>query len=152
MNATELLALATDDDAKRALDVLLKGLSVQQPALAPYLNDEQTLQSIVQDAAPNEAAQVTSLEQGDPRAIRALLMQLATSDRADAVAAALTQRQKLIEPVTTAVVLAGIVLLLSTSFSVEFENVDGKKKLKVNVAKKETTEGLLARFFDLFKG
>jgi hypothetical protein len=55
-----------------------------------------------------------------------------------------------LEPVTTALVLAGIIFLLSTRINIEYENQDGKKTLKVKVEKPKTSEKLLEKFFPLF--
>ncbi len=88
-----------------------------------------------------------------PKAIRAVLLEMAgdPSLRLRLEAAIEGYRPKLIEPVTTSLALAGIVMLLSTHVKVDYENKNGKKSLAVHVEKKPTATSILSKFFGFFK-
>jgi len=142
-----MLASLTDGDAERTLNIVLKGVTIRQPELAGALGDAEGLSAIFAD----DRLSKLSGEQ-NARAIRAVLVQMLDSaDLAPRVVAAMKSgRNSLIEPITTALVLAGIVLLLQTEGSVEVASEGGKTSFKVKVEKKATSDTILGKFFSLF--
>ena len=60
------------------------------------------------------------------------------------------RRPTLLEPITTAIVLASLVMVLSANFAVDVEKKDGKTSLKLHIDKKPTANAILKRFFNLF--
>jgi hypothetical protein len=60
-------------------------------------------------------------------------------------------REKLIEPVTSAIVLAGIVLILSTEVKAKFVQGDGQRRWEIDVEKKAVTAEILSKFFEVFR-
>lgn len=148
MDVMMRLALATDDEVEGALQVLLKGFTIARPEIAPVIEDERELRELLK----REASEALSAE-NEPKgkALRAVAVQLArNAEFASRVDAALDARKKLIEPVTTALVLAGIVMLLSTEFDIEHKNVDGKRSTTIHLQKKATSDDILKKFFGLF--
>lgn len=149
MTAMKRVALANDQHARNALQVLLKGWTEDRPELAPLVGSKQELERLVE-----ESADLPKLLQADEAsAARAILVQLAEDDAgAVRVDAALGERKKLIEPVTTALVLAGIVMLLSTEIEVDSKVVDGKRSTNVHIKKGPTSDSILGKLFSLFGG
>jgi hypothetical protein len=160
-NEQRLAALAAmaDGDAENCIRVLLKGLVETAP------RDD------FRKAITNESAVVRSLrdlaaECGQPaafptepaagldrtRAVRALLIEFAVNDDlARSLDDALTNtRQKLVEPIATALVLTGIVFVLSLEIDAEAKTVDGKTEWSLRVKKRPTADKVLAKFWGLF--
>jgi hypothetical protein len=59
-------------------------------------------------------------------------------------------RPVMLEPVTTALVLAGIIFVLSLDIEVAYEDGNGKKKIKIVVKKKPTSAKILEKFWKFF--
>jgi len=85
--------------------------------------------------------------------MRAILQEAANDPAlAPRIEAWLTGSRKLLfEPITTTLILAGIVVVLSTSVKIEYENKDGKKHLKVSVDKKATPASLIKKVLSFAK-
>ncbi|MGB8644419.1 MAG: hypothetical protein WCF84_04230 [Anaerolineae bacterium] len=149
------LALLTDAEAEMCLNGLLKGLTVVEPEYAALVARPEEMESLlaqVAEQAGRPALTVPVSPHPDPKAVRTILVQAAQDPELSPKLEAWLQtaRPKLIEPVTTALVLAGIVLLLSTHVKVEYEDKGGKKHLKVMLEKKPTANKILDKFFGLF--
>ncbi len=149
------LALLTDNEAEQCLNNLVNGLTIRSPEYLSLLQSpEKMAEVITSDPAGdlNTAIQIDEpAPQKRPAAIRLILSEIAgneeLSPRLEAVID--NRRNTLLEPVTTALVLAGIVLVLSTSVEVEYENEDGKRNLKVKVVKPTIKQNLLEKFFPI---
>ncbi len=157
MNLNKQLALMSDADAEICLNGILKGLITVQPLYAELLNSPGEMEKIVGMAAPGFKQSFSKLKevitQEQPRAIRVLLIEMAEDPSLSVRLEAWlkTARPKLLEPVTSALVLAGIIMVLSAHINIEYENNDGKKHLKVKVEKNPTTSKILEKFFTFFK-
>jgi len=151
------LALLTDAEAELCLNGILKGLAAMNQKYAELLASPEDMAIVIQTAASHIGQQVTNIgevtPQERPKAIRIILAEVAEdpvlSPRLEAWLN--TVRPKLLEPVTSALILAGITFLLSTHIDIEYENQNGKKKLKVKVEKKPTAEKILRKFFSFFR-
>jgi len=149
MTVMKRVALADDQQACNAVQVLLKGWSEARPEIASLVGSKQDLESLVRESTDLPKL----LQANEARAARAILVQLAEDEEgASRVEAALKERKKLIEPVTTALVLAGIVMLLSTEVEIDSKVVDGKRSTSVHIKKGPTSDGILGKFFSLFGG
>jgi len=151
------LALLTDAEAEQCLNGVLKGLMVAQPEYADLLSAPDQMAQVVQAAAADagqaalQIGEVTSPER--PKAIRAILAELAEDPALNPRLEAWlnTARPTLLDPVTSALVLAGIIMVLSTHIRVEYEDKGGKKHLRVKVEKKPTADKIMTKFFGFFQ-
>jgi hypothetical protein len=57
----------------------------------------------------------------------------------------------LIDPITTTLILAGVVAALSTHIKIQYENKGGKKHLKITVEKKPTAKSIIAKVLGFAK-
>lgn len=158
MDVAELyrqLAMLTDVQAERCLQGVLEAFAARSPELRKFLGTEQAVaESMAQagrlaglgDKVPRQLSEGAVKDR--PAAIRMLLVEIAGDERRrDDLAAWLRgNRPTLFDPITAALVLAGIVFVLKLDISVEVE--DGK--VSGHVKKAPTDSGLLARFFGLF--
>src|SRR5581483_1142001 len=118
MDVITALAGASDAEAEAYLNTVLKGWMATQPAYANLVTSPESLSEAVASAAaqvgkPVAGAEIAAEER--PKGIRAVLVEMAGDEsfRPRLEAAIEGYRPKLIEPVTTSLVLAGIVMLLS---------------------------------------
>lgn len=156
MDLYQELALLTDAEAELCLNGVLKGLVATQPDLAEAMAEPKEMAKAVQMTAgelgkPLAAVSESKLKQR-PKALRVVLVQIAEDPtlRPRLEAWLTTARPKLLEPVTSALVLAGIIMILSTHVSVEYEVKNGKKNLRVKIEKKPTAAKILEKFFPFF--
>jgi hypothetical protein len=156
MNTLEQVALLTDQEAESCLNGLLKGLSITDPTFKRLLRSPTDIQDAVRLVSADLGTEISQTDEPStdqrPKVIRTVLVQIAKNPTLSPRLGnwLKTARPKLLEPVTTSLVLAGIVFVLSTDVKVEYANVAGKKKLKVKVEKKATASKLLEKFFALF--
>ena len=152
----------TDDDTQKCLNAVLEGMVAASPALEEVLSspEGEDASEIIRKAA----AQVSVPEPGriaegaitDRRhAVKVILKEMAINPELKLRIEnwlATPQRAELFEPITTALVLAGIVAVLSTDVDFHYEDKEGKRHLRIAVHKKANTETLLSKFFGLFGG
>lgn len=156
MDLYERLAQLTDAEAELCLNGVLKGLAEMQPKYADLLASPQEMASIIRTVASDSQQALPSVgeptPQDRPKAIRVILTEIAEDPTLNPRLEAWldTARPKLFEPVTSALVLAGIIFLLSTHVTIEYDNQAGKKKFKVKIEKKPTDIKILQKFFDFF--
>lgn len=150
MNLIVRLALATDEDIDRALKVMMKGLTIERKEIDDLVSDEKAFRKEMARALPASVKLETSAKGREVQLLRAIAVDLA-GNRALAARLdkALSQGKKLIEPVTTLLVLAGIVMVLSTNIEFEHSNKGGKRSTKIVLRKKSTSDAILKKFFDL---
>jgi hypothetical protein len=149
------LALLTDAEAKRCLDWIVRVYGAQNSDLRKLLGTEQALAACVIQAAQlaNLGSKVPRVEETSVKnqsaAIREILVQIAATEqrRADLIAWFKEHRNTLFDPITAALVLAGIVFVLQLDIKVEVN--DGK--VSGHVQKAPTDSKLLEKFFSLFK-
>lgn len=157
MNIYQTLALLTDADAELCLNGLMKGLVAEQPNYAELLASPKDMATVIQTVASESGKKFSTIgevtPQERPKAIRLILATIAEdpalSPRLEAWFK--TARSTLLEPVTSALVLAGIITALSTHVIIDYEVQNGKKKLKVKIEKKPTASRILGKFFAFFR-
>jgi hypothetical protein len=151
------LAVLTDNDCEKCLNGLLHGLSLEKPEYARLLASPEDIQQVIRAAGENKI-QPDNLNPTSPeeqsRAIRVLLVELADHDQFTREMEAWIDgaRETMLVPLAVPLVLAGIVLVLSTDFQIEYKNEDGKKKFGFQLKKSPTSEKILGKFFGLFGG
>jgi hypothetical protein len=160
MDVLRELALLTDAEAEKALQGLLNGLQERDPAYARILNSDEVADTYftqlvkATDQASQAAVQqqLAAARQAPPaKAVRGLLVQATDNPELrqrleDWLSAG---RPSLFEPVTLALVAAGIVLVLSTSVEVDFKQDEtGKRSLHVNVKRDATPNDTIKKVLD----
>jgi hypothetical protein len=151
------LALLTDEEAIKCINGLLHGLSIEREEFARLLQTPEDMKTVIQEAAENKISPIkleNISEEERSKAIRVLLVELADSDEFGRPMEAWIDgaRETMLVPLAVPLVLAGIVLVLSTDIKIEYQNEDGKKKLHFKLEKSATTEKILGKFFGLFDG
>lgn len=156
-NLYQQLVLLTDSEAKSCLNGLLHGFTIRHPEHAKLINDPAQMVEVIR-GADVESKNVPSNVEGivlkeDPKAIRLILLQAAEDEELGPKLKAFieSKRPTLLEPVTSALVLAGIILVLSTRVEIKYEKENGKTHVKVHVEKSSTSNKLLEKFFGFFK-
>ena len=157
MKVYQELALLTDAEAELCLNGILNGLVAGEPKYANIVGSPREMETILKTIANDigepldEVREVTPQER--PKAIRTILTEIAEdpnlSPRLESWFK--SARPTLIDPVTGALVLAGIIMVLSTHINVSYEEQNGKRNLQVKLEKKPTTEKVLSKFFAFFQ-
>jgi hypothetical protein len=135
------------------LNDLLKGLSALDPVYEKVLVSPADLVTVVKQTAASVRKKVSRVGEvlpgQRPKAIRVILCAAGEDDSLSKQLEGWLQsaRPKLLEPVTSALVLGGLLFALSTSVEIEYEN----QKLKVKVKKPGISEKVLEKFFGFFK-
>jgi hypothetical protein len=145
------LALMTDAEARLCLSGVLEAQATARgPEYRKFVRTVPALKTALQQASEKsgrpELASAKIANQ--PEAIRALLVEM--TGRRNTKAALITwldgARAALPDPITTSLVLAGIVFVLSLDIDLELD--DGK--LHVHVKKAPTDKTILEKFFGIF--
>jgi hypothetical protein len=156
-NLYKELALLTDDEAELCLNGLLKGLTIRTPEYDALLKSPEEMKEVIKAAFVEDGTGIEQISdvspQDRPRAVRMLLVEIAENDELGPKLRALLEggRPTLLDPITTSLVLAGIVLVLSTNVEIGYEKKNGKKHFKIRVKKNATQPELLKKFFSIFK-
>lgn len=149
-----LLALDADE-LQRLMQVVVKDHVDRHPESAAVLTSGELLAAGLQRAAVDAGLSAGAIV--EPRdkteALRTIAAALADEPRyavllANALAGGRATR---VDPVTAALVLAGIVLVLQTRFDIGYDVENGKKKLHIKLSKAPTSESLITKLFGLFK-
>lgn len=151
-DAIAVLARLTDAEVEQCLNGLLKGVSARQPVFGSLIQSPRDLRATALELTSGvalDSSLVDVLLGNDSKVIRGLLVEMAGKPEfsVSIVQWSATVRPTLIEPVTTMLVAAGIVMLLSTHIKVEYDR--GKKQLRVKVEKKPTSDGILRKILHL---
>lgn len=154
-NLHRKLALLTDEECAKCLNGLLQGLSIEKEDFGRLLETPDDIKSVIDEAGENKisSANLENISQEDQsKALRVLLVELGdTAEYGPAIDAWTdSARDTLLVPLAVPLVLAGIVLVLSTDIKIEYKNEDGKKKFHFKLEKSPTTEKILSKFFGLF--
>src|SRR5690348_6871867 len=124
------LALLTDPQSYHVLNRIIAGYAARNPDFP--VDDANALAQILSKIARETGEPVSPRTDDELRdravAVRALLVQLAESPRQSLFVAGAIEysREVLVEPITTALVVAGIILLLDTEFDVKVSRSAGK--------------------------
>lgn len=150
------LALLTDDEVERCLHFVIGRLAYQEQKYNEILRSTSDLQDVVQDVAASVEDPLPKVHEVDPadrpKAARIILTEVADdSALRPTLEKWFESRSVLVDPITGAVVLAGIVVLLSTHVDIEFEQRDGERKIKVKIVKKPTSRRIIEKFFEFFQ-
>lgn len=166
----EKIGQLSQDELERCLNILIKSAIERKPALKEAItnskHESEEIAELLADITDQSGKSALGLGENNlenikendnskyTEALRTILTTLVEEDEemSKRVEAALKQQQQLIEPVTTALVLAGIVVALSTAVDISYENEDGKKKFKIKITKPSVNESILGKFFGIFGG
>ncbi|HTA38742.1 MAG TPA: hypothetical protein VK760_06680 [Candidatus Acidoferrales bacterium] len=156
METLAKLALLTDAESSRCLSRVLAGIRETHAEIPVTSPDD--LAGILRGLAASTGSKVhvpnqdSGLREG-AKAIRIVLSQfLEDAELSRRVDAAIkTDRDTLFEPITTALVLAGIVVVLRTRFKMTYKRAkDGKAEFEVGIERKPDSDATIKRFFGLF--
>ncbi len=145
----------SDDDALACLNGVLKGLAAQSPELEGLFAQPAEMDRAIREI-PQAAGQPSLLGlKVDPQqraeAARQVLAVMADGDLAPRVRAYLDgARPKMLEPVSTALIVAGVVALLSTQFEGEVKQEDGQTSWHFKFKKDPTSESILKQILGIF--
>jgi len=152
MSLITQLALATDDEIDHALKVMTKGLFAKEAAIEEFMGHEEAFRAELASVLPMAVKLETVATGKEMVLFRGVALEIASNpELAPKLEAALKQRKTLIEPVTTALVLAGIILVLQTDIEFEHTRKAGKKSTRIVLKKTPTSENILQKLFGLFK-
>ncbi len=150
----EKVAGLTGSQATAALNRLVEGYVARHPEFP--VGDLKSLAGILQAAGKvageNVSPRVDVDISNSPAAARAILLELAAiPDQKDYVEGAIeVSRTVLIDPITAALIMTGIILVLETQFDVNISHKDGKTEYDVKLGKKPTDKSLIGKLFGLF--
>ncbi len=166
----EAIDKLSDSEAERCLQTLVQGFAVRkgyedlvtseaelksvidQYSIAAYRKKEVAKEPEPPPPPPIDPAKVAD-PANRPAGVRAVLHAMADDDelRPKLDSWFTSGRPTLVEPITTALVLAGIVFVLSVDIKLKVKkDKDGKVEWEVNLEKEPTKESLLEKFFGLF--
>ena len=150
------LASLTDYEARSCLDRIISGMNVSNPEL--QLTSPNDLGDILKNIAvshgnlpftPRRDAELSDT----PKAVRLVLIEFLEDPnlRARLEAALRLDRPTLIDPITGALVMAGIIVVLTTRFNLKYKRgKEGKPEIEVSVSRDASSEGIIKKFFGLF--
>lgn len=150
------LAALTDTEANQCLSRVLAGIREADPDIPITSPDE--LGGILKGAAASMGSEwlrpKIDANLGDnAKAVRLVLLEFLQDPQLKArlEAALAADRHVLVEPITTALVMAGIVVILKTNFKMTFKRDKNKKlEFQVSIEKKPSADEILKKFFSLF--
>jgi hypothetical protein len=147
------LALLSDRQAKLVLNRIISGLVPANPELARPSEVKAVMTEVAARYHVEIKPNVDNAIKDQSEVIRLLLIEFVDSDelRDRLVAALQMDREVLFDPVTAALIMAGIVVLLQTNAHLAIKIRDGKTSVDFSLDKKPTTEGLIKKFFGFFK-
>jgi hypothetical protein len=147
------LALLTDRDARLVLNRIIGGLLPKEPELARPDELKTALVEVSRGAPTKIEPKTDNAIPDQPAAIRLLLVAFADDDKLkpNLVAALAMDRGVLVEPVTAALIMAGIVLLLQTNVDLKIKKKNGKTSIDFSVKKKPTADKIIEKFFGIFR-
>jgi hypothetical protein len=155
----EQLALLTDKEAEASLRGVLKNQVIQEPIYQDIFNNPEKMKQIVKTVSDDANVALPNFDnlsyEETPKVIRVSLLQIAEDEELRPVLEGwlrnnLGRDTLVVEPVSAAVAMAGIVMVLTTKFSVRYKDeTTQNKSLDVSVSHSPATEGFLENFFRL---
>jgi hypothetical protein len=150
------LASLSDTEATQCLNRVLSG--VKESRLDIPITSSDDLATILRSVAAAVGVKqvmpkVDANLQESARAVRIILLELLGDPELEArlEAALAADRRVLVDPITSALVMAGIVLVLSTRFNIKYKRGKvGRSEFEVSVTKKPSSEILIKKFLELF--
>jgi hypothetical protein len=160
MDITAELNALTPPQAESCLNIVLRGLAESSPKFQELVAADSALPSALEQVIKECNLQAVSISEPLPNseqrnaAVKAVLIELAGDKRcAERVEAAIpiARRPGLPAALLTSLVVAGILLLLSTDFEIKHEVKNGKRETKVRIRKKPSARGILTGFMGLLR-
>jgi hypothetical protein len=154
VDINEKLALLTDTQAHNVLNRVIEGFVARNPNIP--VGDVKALTVIlttIGEAAGESVVPRIDSELTDKAvAERSLLVEMSRNpkQRGFVEGAIASNRQVLVEPITIALVMAGIVFVLETEYDVKVSRKHGKTEYDVHVGKKPADRSVITKFFSLF--
>jgi hypothetical protein len=149
MNLKDQIRDLDDKAAPKCLAIVKKGLE-EDPEYGPAIvSPDEAGRVLAQMGA--KADELSKLPDADPELAREILLMMADDDqlRPRVESAVGEQRSTLFEPVTTALIMTGIVIALSTHITISYEDRDGKKYVSVVVEKKTSDKGIIKKILSV---
>lgn len=148
------LEVVTDQEAFDTLNRIVNGYTIDHPD-SFIDNKEDTLRALemagVELGVPIEPQLDSQLSNVLKSAREVLVLLAGTVEGAKRVNGALDRLEDArIEPVTLALVMAGIVLVLETEVDVKISRQDGKTDFDISVSKKATDKSIINKIFSVF--
>jgi hypothetical protein len=154
MELRERVDKLSEREVEACLQGVLKGFVDRNPEYGKLVGSSTELGNLAATVADQlgEPLDRNAATAKDSQSIRRSLQQLAAdAETGPWVEAWLDgNRPTLLEPITTALVLGSLVMILSTHLKVDVETKDGKTHVKVQIEKKPTATTILRKFFKLF--
>jgi hypothetical protein len=156
MDALIELASLTDREAEDCLNRILSSFNETNPEIP--ITSPNDLGGILRGAATTIGA-VAFAPKSDAnladraKATRLILLEFCEEQKLrDRFEAALSaDRRVLVDPITVSLVMAGIVVVLSTRYEMKYKRgKDGRSEFEVSLDKKPASEALIKKFFSLF--
>jgi hypothetical protein len=118
----------TDRDANLVLNRIIGGLVPAEPELALPSDLKTVIVDLAEQTQLSIKPDLDETVKDRPAAVRLLLAEFADNAETQSrlVAALNNDREVLVEPVTTALIMAGIVVLLQTHIDLKIKKVNGK--------------------------
>ena len=153
MNLQKQIEQLSDHEVDKCLQGVLKGFLGRNPEFARIVISSTASEDALRSVTEQVGKSIHNFDPAEnPLVKRQVLVALAgdpaTAPWVEAWIAG--DRPTLLEPVTTAIIMASIVMALSANFAVDLEKKDGKTALKVHVDKKPTAKAILEKFFKIF--
>jgi hypothetical protein len=149
MELHEEIAKLSDIEVERCLNVLVKQMADANPDLQDILISPTLAAEAIESVGAQTGAGSLSeaAVQDRPGAMRAILQEVANDPAlAPRLEAWLSgPRALLFDPITTTLILAGVVVALSTHVKIEYENKGGKKHFKIKVEKKASSKSIIKK-------
>jgi hypothetical protein len=149
MPLRDRIATLSNLDAELCLKGIVKQMADANPELGEILSSPTLAAKVVESVGTQTGAGMLKESAVTDRdgAIRAILLQMANdpvfAPRLDAWLSG--SRPLLLEPITTTLILAGVVIALSTHVKIDYENKDRKKNLKIKVEKKPSSKSIIQK-------
>jgi len=157
MELLQDLAKLTDAEAERCLKHVVAAYSAQKGYDFKKLVAQETDMAAAVAATATEVdvaipsvAEVASAKK--PAALRVVLVEMAAiPELSDHIRSWIeSDRKTLLDPLTSALVLAGLVVILSVEVDIKYKDENGKRTIAVHVKKKPTSQRILQKIASFF--
>jgi len=149
MNLEEQIRDLDDEAAPKCLAIIKKGLE-EDPEYGPAIVSPDEAKKVLAQMGA-KAEELSELSDADPELAREILLMMADDNqlRPRVESAVAEHRNTLFEPVTTALIMIGIVIALSTHIKISYEDRDGKKHVSLVVEKRPSDKGIIKKILSV---
>ncbi len=151
------LAQLSDQEVELTLNQVVAAYAAERGYEAKQLfADESSMAEAIQQVGAEVGVTLGGVREVDKlrraAALRRVLGEMsAVAELRPAVESALTNRRKtLLEPVTSALVLSGLIIVLSLDVDIDYRKKGGKSSIAIRVKKRPTAEKLLKKIAAFF--